>query len=131
MCVAVLGLCCGAWALHCRERALSSCGEQGLPSSCSEQASHCGGISCCRAQALGREGFSRCRVHTDLVASRRVGSSQTRDPARVPCPGRQILNHWTTGKVPFTKFFKPEKHVLNHLKAPRVTFAELEQSVST
>ena len=32
-----------------------SCGEQGLPSS---WASHCGGFSCCGAQALGHVGFS-------------------------------------------------------------------------
>ena len=29
----------------------SNCGEQGLPSSCSAQASHCGGFSCYGAQA--------------------------------------------------------------------------------
>ena len=34
-------------------QALSSCREQGLLSSCSAWASHCGGFSCCRAQALG------------------------------------------------------------------------------
>ena len=36
--LAELGLCCWAWAF-------SSCGEVG--------ASHCGGFSCCGAQALG------------------------------------------------------------------------------
>ena len=43
--LAVLGLhCCQTFLwLH----------EQGLLSSCSTQASHCGGFSCCRAQALG------------------------------------------------------------------------------
>ena len=34
-------------------QALLSCGEQGLLSSCSAWASHCGGFSCCRAQAAG------------------------------------------------------------------------------
>ena len=29
-------------------------------SSCAEQASRCGGCSCCRAQALGHVGFSSC-----------------------------------------------------------------------
>jgi len=33
------------------------------------------------------------------VAPRHVGSSQTRDQTRVPCIGRQILNHWTTREV--------------------------------
>ena len=38
--------------LHCCAWAFSSCGEQGLLSSCGAQASHCGGFSCCRVQAL-------------------------------------------------------------------------------
>ena len=29
-----------------------------------------------------------------------MGSSQTRDQTRVPCIGRQILNHWTIREVP-------------------------------
>ena len=41
-------------------RLYSSFGEQGLLSSCSVQASHCGGFSCCRAQALGHTGFCSC-----------------------------------------------------------------------
>ena len=43
--MAVLGL-------HCREGFFSSCVEPGLPN-CSVWASHCGGLSCCGAQALG------------------------------------------------------------------------------
>ena len=31
------------------------CGEQGLPSICGAQASHCGGFPCCRARALGKQ----------------------------------------------------------------------------
>ena len=38
----------------------SSFGEQGLLSSCSMGASHCGVFSCCRAQALGSLGCSNC-----------------------------------------------------------------------
>ena len=34
-----------------------------------------------------------------LVALWHVESSQTRDWTRVPCLGRQILNHWTTREV--------------------------------
>ena len=41
-------------------QAFSSCGEQRLLSSSSEQASHYGSFSCCRAQALGLMGFSSC-----------------------------------------------------------------------
>ena len=38
----------------------SSCGKQGLLSSCDVQASHCGGFSCGRVQALGHVGISHC-----------------------------------------------------------------------
>ena len=44
--LAVLGL-------RCCMRAFSSCGERGPTLRCSAQASHCGGFSCCGAQALG------------------------------------------------------------------------------
>ena len=37
--------------------------------------------------------------HTCSVVPRQVESSQTRDQSHVPCIGRWILNHWTTGKV--------------------------------
>ena len=47
--MAVLDLCC------C-EDLFSSCGEWGLLSSCSVQASHCGGFSCCRPLTLGHAG---------------------------------------------------------------------------
>ena len=49
--MASLGLRCCVWAF-------SSCGEQGLLSSCSVPASHGGGSSCCGAWALGRVSFS-------------------------------------------------------------------------
>ena len=39
--------------LHCYTGAFSNCGEQGLLSSCTVQAAHCGGFSCCAAQAPG------------------------------------------------------------------------------
>ena len=48
--LAVLGLyCCVVF---------SRCGERGLLSTCGARASHCGGVSYCRARALGRTGFS-------------------------------------------------------------------------
>ena len=37
---------------------------------------------------------------TGLVAPRHVGSSQTRARTRVPCIGRQILNHCATREAP-------------------------------
>ena len=52
--LALLGLCC------CMQTFFPNCSEQELLSSCGAQASHCGGLSCCRAQPLGRLGFSRC-----------------------------------------------------------------------
>ena len=42
---------------------------------------------------------------TGLVVPQRVGSSQTRARTRVPCIGRQILNHCTTREVPRIAFF--------------------------
>ena len=51
--LAVLGL------RHC-VGLFSSRDEQGPPSSCSAQASPCGGFSCCRAQALELAGFISC-----------------------------------------------------------------------
>ena len=41
---------------------------------------------------------------TGLVAPRHVGSSQTRARTRVPCVGRQILNHCTTREAPILAF---------------------------
>ena len=47
-----LGVCCCV--------GFSLAVEWGLLSSCSEQASRCGGFSSCRARALGLPGFSSC-----------------------------------------------------------------------
>ena len=44
--MAVLGL-------HCCMQAFSSCGKWGVTLPCGEWAAHCGGFSCCGAQALG------------------------------------------------------------------------------
>ena len=49
----------------------SSFGEWGLLSSCSVLVSHCGGLSCCRAQALGHAGFSSC---SSLALEHRLNS---------------------------------------------------------
>ena len=53
-----------------------------------------------------RVGFSSCGMRaqqlwcTGLIAPRHVGSSWTRARTRVPCIGRWILNHCTTGVAP-------------------------------
>ena len=54
------------------------------------------GLSSCGSRAL------ECRLsrRTGLVAPQHVGSSWTRDRARVPCIGRRILNHCATREVP-------------------------------
>ena len=74
-----------ALSLTCCVWLSSSCGKQGLLSSCSAWTSHWGGFSRCRAWAL------EC---TDWVTPQHVESSGTR--ARVFCIGTWILNHWTT-----------------------------------
>ena len=57
-----MGLCCCSWAF-------SSCGEQGLLSSCGALASYCGGFSWGRAWALGFEGFCSCGTRAYLCSS--------------------------------------------------------------
>ena len=61
---------------------------------CGARASHYRGLSCCGAQAPDAQ--SQQLWLTGLVAPRHVGSSQTRARTRVPCIGRQILNHCAT-----------------------------------
>ena len=68
--LAELGLC------FCLQ-AFSSCGDQGLLSSCGAWASHCSGFCCCRAQALGA--WVQQQWGTGLVVLQHVEYSQTRD----------------------------------------------------
>ena len=49
-----------ALSLHCCARPFSSCGEPRLLPHCGARASHCGGVSGCRAWALEDAGFSSC-----------------------------------------------------------------------
>ena len=58
------------------------------------RASHHRGLSCCRAQAPDVQ--AQQLWLTGPAAPRHVGSSQTRARTRVPCIGRQTLNHCTT-----------------------------------
>ena len=94
-----LGLCCCA-------RAFSSCGERGLlfvvvhrvfPAVASPVAEH--GLQARGLKQLWLTG-SRAQAQqlwsTGLVAPLHVGSSRTRARTRVPCIGRQILNHCAT-----------------------------------
>ena len=98
---AALGLCC------CK-RAFSICSKWGLATFFAV-ASHFGGFSCCRAQALGAWAQQLQRLSTVVVAhgsscSETCGIFLVRDGTHVPCIGRWILNHWTTREAP--KFFK-------------------------
>ena len=72
--------------------------------------SRCVGLSCCGAQAP--DARAQQLWLTGLVAPRHVGSSQTRARTRVPCIGRQILNHCATREalkfisvIPFEALF--------------------------
>ena len=62
------------------------------------RASRCHGLSCCGAQAPDAQ--AQQLWLTGPAAPRHVGSSQTRARTRVPCIGRQTLNHCATREVP-------------------------------
>ena len=78
-------------------RAFSSCGKWG-PLFIA-RASHYRGLSCCGAEAPDAQ--AQQLWLTGLVTPRHVGSSQTRARTRVPCIGRQILNHCATREAHF------------------------------
>ena len=82
-------------------RAFSSCGKRG-PLFIAVRGPHCRGLSCCGAQAPDAQ--AQQLWLTGLAAPRHVGSSQTRARTRVPCIGRQILNHCTTREALNTFF---------------------------
>ena len=71
-------------ALHCCAWAFSSCGEQGLLSSCCAWASHCGGFSCCGAWAPGGVGsvFVACGFSCSVACGIFL------DQGSNPCPLR-------------------------------------------
>ena len=85
-------------------RGLSLVVASGGHSSSRARASHCRGLSCCGAQAPDAQ--AQQLWLTGSVAPRHVGSSQTRARTRVPCIGRQILNHCATREAPQSCFFK-------------------------
>ena len=72
------------------------------------RASHYRGLSCCGAQAPDTQ--AQQLWLTGPVAPRHVGSSQTRARTRVPCIGRQIVNHCTTGKPSTAYLLRPVRH---------------------
>ena len=84
-------------------RAFSSCGKWG-PLFIAVRGPHYRGLSCCGAQAPDAQAQELWL--TGLVAPRHVGSSQTRARTRVPCIGRQILNHCATREAPNSYVFR-------------------------
>ena len=62
------------------------------------RACHYRGLSCCGAEAPDTQ--AQQLWLTGPVAPRHVGSSQTRAQTRVPCIGRQTLNHCATREAP-------------------------------
>ena len=68
------------------------------------RASHYRGLSCCGAQAPDAQ--AQQLWLTGPAAPRHVGSSQTRARTRVPCTGRQTLNHCATREALFLFFNK-------------------------
>ena len=102
--LAVLGLHC------CCQAFFSS--EQRLLSSWSAWASHCSGLSYCRAQALGHASFSSWgyglqsaakEVTHGLSYPAACGIFQNQGWNLCPCIARQILNQWTTRDTPLVE----------------------------
>ena len=75
-------------------RALSSCGKRGPLFIAVRGPSHYRGLSRCGAQAPDAQAQQLWLMGP--AAPRHVVSSQTRARTRVPCIGRQTLNHCTT-----------------------------------
>ena len=68
------------------------------------RASHYRGLSRCGEQAPDAQ--AQQLWLTGPVAPRHVGSSQTRARTRVPCIGRQTLNHCATREAPVLLFYR-------------------------
>ena len=81
------------------------------------RASHHHGLSYCGAQAPDAQ--AQQLWLTGLVAPWHVGSSQTRARTRVPCIGRQILNHCATREAHPSYYFG---RVCVHLKDSMIMY---------
>ena len=73
-------------------------------------ACHYRGLSCCGAKAPDAQ--AQQLWLTGPAAPRHVGSSQTRARTRVPCIGRQTLNHCATREAQCVPFLKSLLNVL-------------------
>ena len=115
-------------------RAVLSCGEWGLRSSCDVWASHCSGFFCFGAQALWCMSFSSCstwaqqlwfpgsRVQAQqlrdpgLVAKWQVGSYWIRDQTHVSCTGRWIPYYWVIREASNSDLHLLTKHLPSQLQ---------------
>ena len=84
--------------LYCCASAFSSCGERGLLSTRSAQASHCSGFSCCRAQ---EHGLSSCGAQAqlphslhDLPESGRFLTNGPRGSPRLTFNRKSMTENW-------------------------------------
>ena len=82
-------------------RAFSSCGKWG-PLLIAVRGPFTIGLSCCGAQVPDAQ--AQQLWLTGPVGPRHVGSSQTSARTRVPCTGRQFLNHCATREAPDNDF---------------------------
>ncbi|XP_059949924.1 BLOC-1-related complex subunit 8 isoform X1 [Mesoplodon densirostris] len=74
---------------------------------CSTRASHCCGLSRCRAQAPDAQ--AQRPWLTGPAAPRHAGSSWTRARTCVPCIGRRTLNHCATREAQYPDFLTPSE----------------------
>ena len=86
-----------ALGLHCCTRAFSRCDEQGLLSSCSVHALHCGGFYCSEHGLLS---IGSLLVVHGLSCPTACGVFPHQVSNPVPCIGRETLNHRATREVP-------------------------------
>ena len=86
-------------------RALSSCGKRGPLFIAVRGPLTTAASLCCGPQAPGAQ--AQQLWLTGPAALRHVGSSQTRSRTRVPCTGRQTLNHYATREAQ-SEFFMLE-----------------------
>ena len=104
-------------------RAFSSCGKRG-PLFIAVRGPLTVAASCCGAQAPDAQ--AQQLWLTGPAAPWHVGSSQTRARTRVPCIGRQILNHCATREAPVSQFLMSAVH--QAVQPPHCLFSHLDRS---
>ena len=95
-------------SLHFCARAFSSCSKWG-PLFIAVRGPLTIAASLVAEHRLQTRRLSNCGSQAHLLCG--VGSSQTRARTRVPCIGRQILNHCTTREAPSDFFLTEPSHL--------------------